>query len=243
MMMMRPYSLSSSSSLTVTPQNPKLSAAHSFFFPPLSGTTALTFSSNPTHLTKRLSLKCRQSEYFDQQKLATTTAHYDNSSSFAPQTPSSRADQVPARFYVGHSIYKGKAALTVEPKAPEFTALDSGAFKVSKEGFILLQFAPAAGVRVYDWSRKQLALVLLAPVNSFMTLLKGEGVQNKLINLDENIYIPVTRAEFAVLNSAFNFILPHLLGWSAFANSIKPEEMSRGNNASPKYGGDYEWKR
>lgn len=34
------------------------------------------------------------------------------------------ASAVPARFYVGHSIYKGKAALTVEPKAPEFTALD-----------------------------------------------------------------------------------------------------------------------
>ncbi|KAF4360871.1 hypothetical protein F8388_020024 [Cannabis sativa] len=270
MMMMRPYSLSSSSSLTVTPQNPKLSAAHSFFFPPLSGTTALTFSSNPTHLTKRLSLKCRQSEYFDQQKLATTTAHYDNSSSFAPQTPSSRADQVPARFYVGHSIYKGKAALTVEPKAPEFTALDSGAFKVSKEGFVLLQFAPAAGVRVYDWSRKQVFSLSVTEIGNLVSLgatgsceffhdpFKGrrynpsvalfcvwlkKGVQNKLINLDENIYIPVTRAEFAVLNSAFNFILPHLLGWSAFANSIKPEEMSRGNNASPKYGGDYEWKR
>lgn len=31
---------------------------------------------------------------------------------------------LPPRFFVGHSIYKGKAALTVEPKAPEFTALD-----------------------------------------------------------------------------------------------------------------------
>ena len=28
------------------------------------------------------------------------------------------------RFYVGHSIYKGKAALTVEPRAPEFVPLD-----------------------------------------------------------------------------------------------------------------------
>lgn len=104
---------------------------------------------------------------------------------------------MPPRFFVGHSIYKGKAALTVEPKAPEFTPLDvffffslvivivlvlycaikpygydikelifpcsvmvmclvqSGAFKVSREGFVLLQFAPAAGVRQYDWSRKQ----------------------------------------------------------------------------------------
>lgn len=34
------------------------------------------------------------------------------------------AEGLPARFYVGHSIYKGKAALTVEPRAPEFVALD-----------------------------------------------------------------------------------------------------------------------
>jgi hypothetical protein len=31
---------------------------------------------------------------------------------------------MPPRFFVGHSIYKGKAALTVEPRAPEFTSLD-----------------------------------------------------------------------------------------------------------------------
>ena len=35
----------------------------------------------------------------------------------------------------------------------------SGAFKISKEGFVLLQFAPAAGVRVYDWSRKQVFIM------------------------------------------------------------------------------------
>ena len=34
------------------------------------------------------------------------------------------AAQLPPRYYVGHSIYKGKAALTVEPRGPEFTALD-----------------------------------------------------------------------------------------------------------------------
>lgn len=31
-----------------------------------------------------------------------------------------------------------------------------------------------------------------------------QGVQNKLINVDESIYIPITRAEYAVLTSAFN---------------------------------------
>ena len=33
--------------------------------------------------------------------------------------------------------------------------LQSGAFKVSREGHVLLQFAPAVGVRLYDWNRKQ----------------------------------------------------------------------------------------
>lgn len=31
-----------------------------------------------------------------------------------------------------------------------------------------------------------------------------EGVQNKIVNIDENIYIPVTKAELAVLSSIFN---------------------------------------
>lgn len=31
-----------------------------------------------------------------------------------------------------------------------------------------------------------------------------EGVQNKLLNVDDSIYIPVTRAEYTVLISAFN---------------------------------------
>lgn len=34
------------------------------------------------------------------------------------------AEGLPARFYVGHSVYKGKAALTVDPRAPEFVSLD-----------------------------------------------------------------------------------------------------------------------
>ncbi|XP_010480475.1 PREDICTED: single-stranded DNA-binding protein WHY1, chloroplastic-like [Camelina sativa] len=190
------------------------------------------------------------------------------------------AEGSPARFYVGHSIYKGKAALTVDPRAPEFVALDSGAFKLSKDGFLLLQFAPSAGVRQYDWSKKQVfslsvteigTLVSLGPKEScefFHDPFKGKSdegkvrkvlkveplpdgsghffnlsVQNKLLNVDDNIYIPITRAEFAVLISAFNFVLPYLIGWHAFANSIKPEDANKMNNALPNYGGDYEWNR
>uniref|UniRef100_C6JRV8 Uncharacterized protein n=1 Tax=Sorghum bicolor TaxID=4558 RepID=C6JRV8_SORBI len=31
----------------------------------------------------------------------------------------------------------------------------SGAYKVAKEGYVLLQFAPAVATRQYDWTRKQ----------------------------------------------------------------------------------------
>ncbi|KAI3858837.1 hypothetical protein MKW92_049544 [Papaver armeniacum] len=55
--------------------------------------------------------------------------------------------QTATKVFVGHSIYKGKAALTVEPISPEFLPLESGAYKLSKEGFVLLQFAPGVGVR------------------------------------------------------------------------------------------------
>ncbi|VVB03910.1 unnamed protein product [Arabis nemorensis] len=216
----------------------------------------------------KLSVKSRQDDYFEKQR-------------FGDSSSSQNAEGSSPRYYVGHSIYKGKAALTIEPRAPEFVALESGAFKLTKEGFLLLQFAPAAGVRQYDWSRKQVFslsiteighLVSLGPREScefFHDPFKGKGsdegkvrkvlkveplpdgsgrffnlsVQNKLLNIDENVYIPITKAEFAVLISAFNFILPHLIGWNAFANSIKPEESNRLNNVSPKYGGDYEWSR
>uniref|UniRef100_A0A0E0EBE0 Uncharacterized protein n=1 Tax=Oryza meridionalis TaxID=40149 RepID=A0A0E0EBE0_9ORYZ len=125
----------------------------------------------------------------------------------------------------------------------------SGAYKVVKEGFVLLQFAPAVATRQYDWTRKQVfslsvwemgSLLTLGPTDScefFHDPFKGrsdEGkvrkvlkveptpdgnsrffnlsVQNRLLNIDENIYIPITKGEFAVIVSTFNYIIPHLMG-------------------------------
>ncbi|KAF3783039.1 Single-stranded DNA-binding protein [Nymphaea thermarum] len=109
--------------------------------------------------------------------------------------------------------HQGKAALTVEPRAPEFASLDSGAFKLSREGSVILQFAPAI------------------------------GVSNKLQNVDENIYIPITKAEFTVLISACNFILPYLMGWQAFAETISPEDSVRWTNSQQQPAADLEWNR
>ncbi|XP_047317134.1 single-stranded DNA-binding protein WHY1, chloroplastic-like [Impatiens glandulifera] len=248
----------------------------------LSSITATPFtrlnpkSSFSLFTSKTLSLKCRYQDYSDKQQQGLPSNRYPpNDSSFGSQP----AAASPPRFFVGHSIYKGKAALTVEPRMPDFLPLDSGDFKLSKEGFVLLQFAPAAGVRQYDWSRKQVFSLSVTEIGSLISLgardsceffhdpFKGKSdegkvrkvlkveplpdgsghffnlsVQNKLVNVDESIYIPVTKAEFTVLISAFNFILPYLLGWHALANSVKPEDASR---ASARTAGsaESEWNR
>ncbi|KAL6606615.1 hypothetical protein ACP70R_042268 [Stipagrostis hirtigluma subsp. patula] len=182
------------------------------------------------------------------------------------------------RVFTSYSIYKGKAALSFDPRPPQFVPLDSGAHKVAKEGFVLLQFAPAVATRQYDWTRKQVfslsvweigTLLTLGPTDScefFHDPFKGrseEGkvrkvlkveptpdgngrffnlsVQNRLLNIDENIYIPITKGEFAVIVSTFNYIIPHLMGWSTFTNSIKPEESRPYNR--PQSGPEYEWRR
>ncbi|GAY36578.1 hypothetical protein CUMW_023080 [Citrus unshiu] len=252
--------------------NPKLCPFHSLSNSKGNGFGSFSVTESTSIKKKKLYVKCRQSEYYEQKSFSASPSN----SSYAPTDVA--VGTLPTRVYVGHSIYKGKAALTVEPRGPEFVSLDSGAVKLSREGFVMLQFAPAAGVRQYDWSRKQVFSLSVTEIGSLVALgaresceffhdpFKGKRslpgkifpvldiiklescevlccVQNKLINLDESIYIPVTRAEYTVLVSAFNFILPYLLGWHAYASTIRADDTARTNNANPRYGGDYEWNR
>ncbi|KAJ6726064.1 SINGLE-STRANDED DNA-BINDING PROTEIN WHY1 CHLOROPLASTIC [Salix purpurea] len=229
--------LNNVSRVSSTPQNPKLWLLQSNS-PCPQKSIAFNSKTSSTEKKKTLGVRC---QFYDQQHKNFTTSSR-SSPSFAPP---------------------GKAALTVEPRSPEFSPLDSGAYKLVKEGFVLLQFAPAAAVRQYDWTRKQVFSLSVTEIGHLgkseegkvRKLLKVEplpdgsghffnlSVQNKVLNIDESIYIPVTKAEYTVLTSAFNYILPYLLGWHAYANSIKPDDSSRGNNASPRYGGDHEWNR
>ncbi|PSS28713.1 Single-stranded DNA-binding protein [Actinidia chinensis var. chinensis] len=233
--------------------------------------TPSSLSSTKTPRPQTLSIKCRRSDYFEQQNQR-----------FAPKSPTPVNDAAgsPPRIYVGHSIYKGKAALTVDVRPPEFTPLETGAFKMTREGYVLLQFAPAAGVRQYDWGRKQVFSLSVTEMGTIMSLgpsesceffhdpFKGKSeegkvrkvlkveplpdgtghffnlsVRNMLINLDESIYIPITRAEYTVIVSAFNFIVPYLIGWHTFASSIRPEDTNRVNNANSRSSTDFEWSR
>ncbi|GAU23857.1 hypothetical protein TSUD_369650 [Trifolium subterraneum] len=156
----------------------------------------------------------------------------------------------------------------------------SGAYKITKDGYLLLQFAPSLGPRQYDWNSKQIFSLSVAEMGSVISLggresceffhdpfmgksdegkvrkvfkveplPDGSGyffnlnVQNKIINVDETINLPISKAELAVLRSIFKYIMPYLLGWHTFANSINPEYSAVANNANPTYGGDYEWNR
>lgn len=227
---------------------------------------------NPREL--HLSVKCRQSsDDFE-------PSQPKFSSSYSLNPPSSYSTGLPPKVLVGHCIYKGKAALTVQPRPPAFVPLESGGMKISREGSIVLQFAPAAGVREYDWNKKQVFSLSVAEIGSLISLEArgsceffhdpnkgrsdegkvkktlrveplpdGSGhffslsVQNKLLNVNENIYIPISKAELAVLVSAFNFILPYLLGWHILADSIRVEDRSRVNNTNSTGTVDYEWSR
>ncbi|CAO2038115.1 unnamed protein product, partial [Urochloa humidicola] len=74
------------------------------------------------------------------------------------------------RVFTSYSIYKGKAALAFDPRPPQFVPLDSGAYKVAKEGFVLLQFAPAVATRQYDWTRKQVFSLSVWEIGTLLTL-------------------------------------------------------------------------
>eukprot|EP00250_Pteridium_aquilinum_P035415 c9368_g2_i1 orf=60-749(+) len=54
------------------------------------------------------------------------------------------------------------------------------------------------------------------------------SVSNKLENVDERFSVPLTRGEFAVMRSSFNFIIPYLMGWHAHINpaSIQTGEVN-----------------
>ncbi|KAI8528483.1 hypothetical protein RHMOL_Rhmol12G0151500 [Rhododendron molle] len=137
------------SSPGITLQNPgPFSVIHSLFSP-----------KSPKPRTS--SLKCSLSDKYGQQQQRFSP---DNGSPYPPHSG------VPTKVFVGHSIYKGKAVLNVEPRGPEFISLESGAFRIGKEGCVFLQFAPASSPRSYDWDRKQVFSLSVTEIGTLISL-------------------------------------------------------------------------
>ncbi|KAG0549740.1 hypothetical protein BDA96_01G280500 [Sorghum bicolor] len=87
------------------------------------------------------------------------------------------------RVFTSYNIYKGKAALSFDPRPPYlfqqveevglgFVVSDIVPYMccandacVAKEGYVLLQFAPAVATRQYDWTRKQFPAMILSSLS------------------------------------------------------------------------------
>lgn len=65
------------------------------------------------------------------------------------------------------------------------------------------------------------------------------AVVNKIENADAHLTVPVTKGEFAVMRSSFNFMIPYLMGWHAVCNPslVFQDVATKGFNT------DSEWTR
>lgn len=106
----------------------------------------------------KLSVKSRQDNYFENQRFGDSSSSQNSKSLICLESSNfekkwktlnseilnfdcflmSLGEGSSARFYVGHSIYKGKAALTIEPRAPEFVALEVSLFLEDQKLYIVL---------------------------------------------------------------------------------------------------------
>ncbi|CAN1137758.1 Single-stranded DNA-binding protein WHY2, mitochondrial [Linum perenne] len=74
------------------------------------------------------------------------------------------------RIYAPFSVYKGKAALSIEPVLPTFTKMDSGSLRVGRSGSMMMSFMPSIGERKYDYEKKQLFALSPTEVGSLISL-------------------------------------------------------------------------
>nr|ABK21442.1 unknown [Picea sitchensis] len=71
------------------------------------------------------------------------------------------------------------------------------------------------------------------------------SVTDRIADVDESFSIPITKGEFSVMQSIFNFILPYLMGWHAYMDSTKLNESGHFKSGGPSIAKrpDLEWGR
>lgn len=80
------------------------------------------------------------------------------------------------RTSANYTIFKGKAALSVRPKLPNFK-VDSGSSRIDKKGAVFLTFWPAVGLRKYDWEKKQIFALSPTEVGSLISIGPAESCE------------------------------------------------------------------
>ncbi|XP_010427952.1 PREDICTED: single-stranded DNA-binding protein WHY2, mitochondrial-like [Camelina sativa] len=74
------------------------------------------------------------------------------------------------RVFAPYAIFKGKAALSVEPVLPTFTEIDSGNLRIERRGSLRMTFMPSIGERKYDGGQKQLFSLSPTEVGSLISM-------------------------------------------------------------------------
>ncbi|KAI4301994.1 hypothetical protein L6164_035218 [Bauhinia variegata] len=74
------------------------------------------------------------------------------------------------RISAPYSIYKGKAALSLNPCLPTFTKLTSGMIVLDRRGSMMMTFMPAIGERKYDWEKRQRFALSATEVGSLISM-------------------------------------------------------------------------
>eukprot|EP00850_Spirogloea_muscicola_P006678 SM000032S12062 [mRNA] locus=s32:349130:350489:+ [translate_table: standard] len=119
----------------------------------------------------------------------------------------------------------------MHPIQPVYRLLENNSATVHREGSLFLEFAPAMALREYDWSRKQTFALSITEIGHLLCLTPDGSCEfyhdpNKgkrcciflLSGIDERIGLPILHAEFAVMRTAMNFVLPYLMGWHALVD-------------------------
>ncbi|KAK1323267.1 hypothetical protein QJS10_CPA02g00796 [Acorus calamus] len=134
-----------------------------------------------------------------------------------------------------YTIFKGKAALSMKPQfesilpiSPISLIEQSIDIKLDRKGVVMLSFWPAVGQRKYDWQKKQHFALSATEVGSLISLGPAEScVMNSNTRTNERFSVPVTKAEFAVMRTAFNFVLPKILGWDIIQGGCPVESIGQ----------------
>ncbi|XP_047327664.1 single-stranded DNA-binding protein WHY2, mitochondrial [Impatiens glandulifera] len=69
------------------------------------------------------------------------------------------------------------------------------------------------------------------------------NVVNNVMKTTDRFTVPVTTAEFAVMRTAFNFALPHLMGWDLYLNPQGPKNIDQNASRVVPQLMDSEWDR
>uniref|UniRef100_A0A0D3F0Y8 WHY domain class transcription factor n=1 Tax=Oryza barthii TaxID=65489 RepID=A0A0D3F0Y8_9ORYZ len=97
--------------------------------------------------------------------------------SASPASSPPPPENTSGRKFASYTVFKGKAALSMQPILPSFSKLESGGSRVNKNGSVMLTFFPAVGQRKYDYSKKQLFALSPTEVGSLISLGPAESCE------------------------------------------------------------------